>query len=364
MGVPGRATSKGNHRLGKEEVMIRLVCPRRDCSALAVALGVTLLAVVGAYAQTDPLASWNDGPAKQAVLAFVKATTEQASPTFVPPGDRIATFDQDGTLWVEHPLYAQAMFALDRVRALAPKHPEWKNKQPFKAVLTGNRETMAKFSEADWEVIVGATHAGMTTEQFLGIVKEWLATAQHPRFKRPYTELVYQPMLEVMEYLRGNGFKTYIVTGGGQEFVRVYSQQVYGIPPEQVVGSSLLTKYEYRDGKPLLTRLPKVFFIDDHAGKAVGINLFIGKRPFAAFGNSGGDEEMLLWTTAGQGQRLGMLVLHDDAEREFAYGPAQGLPDTKVGAFSQALYDVAQLNGWVVVSMKKDWKRIFAFEAK
>jgi phosphoglycolate phosphatase-like HAD superfamily hydrolase len=331
---------------------------------MLVAVGVLLFVCAQGNAQTDPLASWNDGPAKQAIIAFVKATTEQASPTFVPPVDRIATFDQDGTLWVEHPLYAQAMFALDRVRALAPQHPEWKNKQPFKAVITGNREAMAKFSEADWEVIVAATHAGMTTEQFQGIVKEWLATAQHPRFKRPYTELTYRPMLEVLEYLRGNGFKTYIVTGGGQEFVRVYSQQVYGIPPEQVVGSSLLTKYEYKDGKPLLMRLPKVFFIDDHAGKAVGINLFIGKRPYAAFGNSGGDEEMLQWAMAGAGTRLEMLVLHDDAEREYAYGPGQGLPDTKVGTFSQALYDVAKLNGWVVVSMKKDWKRIFAFEAK
>jgi phosphoglycolate phosphatase-like HAD superfamily hydrolase len=327
-----------------------------------MALGITLLVVAGAYAQTNPLPSWNDGPAKQAILAFVKATTEQGSPTFVPPGDRIATFDQDGTLWVEHPLYAQAMFALDRVRALAPKHPDWKTKQPFKAVLTGNHQAMAKFSESDWEVIVAATHTGMTTEQFLAIVKEWLATAQHPRFKRPYTELVYQPMLEVMEYLRANGYKTYIVTGGGQEFVRVYSQRVYGIPPEQVVGSSVLTKYEYNNAQPLLMRLPKVFFIDDHAGKAVGINLFIGRRPYVAFGNSGGDEEMLLWTTAAQGQRLGMLVLHDDADREYAYGPAQGLPDTKVGTFSQALYDVAKVNGWAVISMKKDWKKIFAFD--
>jgi phosphoglycolate phosphatase-like HAD superfamily hydrolase len=330
--------------------------------ALALALGITLFAVAAAHAQSDPLPSWNDGPAKQAILAFVKATTEQGSPTFVAPGDRIATFDQDGTLWVEHPLYAQAMFALDRVRALAPKHPDWKTKQPFKAVLAGDHKAMAKFSESEWEVIVAATHAGMSTEQFLAIVQEWQATAQHPRFKRPYTELVYQPMLEVMEYLRANGFKTYIVTGGGQEFVRVYSQRVYGIPPEQVVGSSLLTKYEYNNGSPLLVRLPKVFFIDDHAGKAVGINLFIGKRPYAAFGNSGGDEEMLLWSTSGQGQRLGMLVLHDDAEREYAYGPAQGLPDTKVGTFSQALYDVAKLNGWVVISMKRDWKKIFAFE--
>jgi phosphoserine phosphatase len=254
------------------------------------------------------------------------------------------------------------MFALDRVRELAPKHPEWKNQEPFKAVITGDREAMAKFSESDWEVIIAATHAGMTTEDFLAIVKDWLAKAKHPKFKRPYIELVYQPMLEVMQYLRANGFKIYIVTGGGQEFVRVYSQRVYGIPPEQVVGSSILTKYEYKNGKPVLMREPKVFFIDDRAGKAIGINLFIGKRPYAAFGNSGGDKEMLEWTTTGEGTRLGMLVLHDDGEREYAYGPAGGMPDTKVGTFSQSLMDEAKRRGWVVISMKSDWRRIFAFE--
>jgi phosphoserine phosphatase len=254
------------------------------------------------------------------------------------------------------------MFALDRVRELAPKHPEWKNKEPFKAVIAGDREAMPKFTESDWELIVAATHAGMSTRAFLEIVKQWLATARHPRFKRPYTELVYQPMIEVMDYLRANGFKTYIVTGGGQEFVRVYSNRVYDIPPEQVVGSSILTKYEYQNGKPVLMREPKVFFVDDHAGKAIGINLFIGRRPYAAFGNSGGDKEMLEWTQAGGGARLMMLVYHDDAEREYAYGPAGGLPHTKVGTFSQGLMGEAKNKGWSVISMKNDWKRIFAFE--
>jgi phosphoserine phosphatase len=305
------------------------------------------------------LPSWNDGAAKQVIVEFVGAVTTEGGPEFVPPEDRIATFDQDGTLWVEHPLYTQAMFALDRVAELAPEHPEWKSKEPFKAVLTGDREAMAKFGEGDWAEIIGATHAGMTTEQFLKIAGDWLAKAEHPRFKRPYTELVYQPMLEVMDYLRESGFRTYIVTGGGQEFVRIYSEEVYGVPVEQVVGSSIATKYEYRDGEPVLMREPKVFFIDDHTGKAIGINLFIGKRPYAAFGNSGGDREMLEWTGAGAGARLMMLVLHDDAEREYAYGPANGLPDTKVGPFTQVLMDEAKQKGWVVISMKNDWKTIF-----
>ncbi len=305
----------------------------------------------------DALASWNDGPAKQAIVSFVKAVTDKSGSRYVKPEDRIAAFDQDGTLWVEHPIYTQAVFALDRVAALAPQHPEWKTQEPFKSILSRDSEAMAKFGEQDWMRIIAATHAGMSTDAFQEIVAKWLDTARQPRFKQPYTALVYQPMLEVMEYLRANGFKTYIVTGGGQEFVRVYSQRVYGVPPEQVVGSSIVTKYEVHGGKPILMREPKVFFIDDHGGKPVGINLFIGKRPIAAFGNSGGDAEMLQWTQAGGGARLMMLVHHDDAQREYAYGP-----DTKVGTFSDSLMARAKRQGWIVVSMKNDWKRVFSFD--
>ncbi len=278
------------------------------------------------------------------------------------PEDRIATFDQDGTLWVEHPLYTQAAFALDRVAVLEPQHPEWKTREPFRSVLARNLAAIEKFSEQDWLEIVSVTHAGMSNEAFLEIVGKWLETARHPRFQRPYTELVYQPMREVLEYFRANGFRTYIVTGGGQEFVRAYAAPVYGVPPEQVVGSSIATKYEIRDGKPVLLRLAKPFFVDDGDGKAIGINLFIGKRPYAAFGNSDGDREMLEWTGAGAGARLKMLVHHDDAQREYAYGPAGHLPDTKVGTFSNALLTEAMRSGWAVISMKSDWKRVFAFE--
>ena len=315
-------------------------------------------------AQDDLLPSWNNGSAKKAILAFVKDVTERGGKNYVPEAERVATFDQDGTLWVEHPVYTQAAFALERLGELAPQHPQWKDQEPFKAVLSDDKEAIAKFSEQDWMRIIAATHAGMTAEQFQIIVREWLAKARDSRYKRPYTELVYQPMLEVMKYLRANGFKTYIVSGGGQEFVRVYSERVYGIPPEQVIGSSILTKYAYQDGKPVLVREPKMFFIDDHGGKPVGINLFIGKQPYAAFGNSGGDQEMLEWTAAAKGPRLAMLVLHDDARREYSYGPAQGLPKTTVGEFSQALYDKARKNGWVVVSMKDDWNALFPFERK
>jgi phosphoserine phosphatase len=329
---------------------------------LAAVLVLLTLCGASAEAQTDPLPSWNDGPAKESIVRFVAEVTKEGGPNYVPPEDRIATFDQDGTTWVSHPLYTQAVFALDRIRELAPAHPEWKNEEPFKSVITGDREAISKFNESDWESIIAATHTGMSTRDFLEIVNKWFSTAKDPRWHRPYAELVYQPMVELMNYLRANGFKTYIVTGGGQEFVRAYSQRVYGIPPEQVVGSSVMTKYEYRDGKPVLLREPKVFFIDDKAGKAVGINLFIGKRPYAAFGNSTGDREMLEWTQAGGGARLMMLVYHDDAVREYAYGPAGGLPDTSVGTFSQSLMDEAKKNGWVVISMKHDWKRIFKFE--
>jgi phosphoserine phosphatase len=319
-------------------------------------------------AQGDPLPSWNDGPAKAAVLAFVRDTTDKSSSKYVEPADRIATFDQDGTLWTEHPLYGQAVFALARVGEMAASHPEWKQKEPFKTVLARDYAAMSKFTEADWLEIVAVTHTGMSTEAFQGIVKEWLATAKAPRFDRPYTDLVYQPMLEVMQYLRANSFRTYIVTGGGQEFVRVYSEKVYGVPPEHVVGSSIVTTYVTTNGKPVLMREPKVFFIDDGPGKAIGINLFIGKRPQAAFGNSGtadlksGDAQMLEWTQAGDGARLMMLVLHDDVTREYAYGPAAGLPNTSVGTFSEALLTEATKNAWVVISMKNDWKRIFPFD--
>ncbi|HJU10246.1 MAG TPA: HAD family hydrolase, partial [Candidatus Binataceae bacterium] len=295
------------------------------------------------------------------ILSFVKQVSDKSNSTYVKPEDRVATFDQDGTLWTEHPIYTQAAFALDRVRVLAPNHPEWKQHEPFKSVLTGDRAAMSKFTEADWEMIVAVTHAGMTTQTFLALVNQWLATAKDPRFHRHYSELVYQPMLEVMNYLREKGFKVYIVTGGGQEFVRAYSQNVYGIEPEEIVGSSIQTTYEYDGRKPVLMREPKVFFIDDHAGKPVGINLFIGKQPVAAFGNSTGDQQMLEWTQNGDGPRLMMLVLHDDGNREYAYGPTHGLPDTKVGTFTPQLYEEAKARHWTVISMKNDWKRIFAF---
>ena len=283
----------------------------------------------------------------------------------MPPEERIATFDQDGTLWVEHPMYTQVMYCLDRVPALAAKKPELAKVEPFKTVMSGNREAMAKLPMPDLEKILAATLTGMSVEQFNAEAKKWLATAKHPRWKRPYTELTYLPMQEVLNYLRANGYKTYIVTGGGQDFVRVYSEQTYGIPPEQVVGTAGGTKYGYdKDGKPFLTKEPKLLLNDNNAGKPEGIHLMIGRRPYAAFGNSTGDQQMLEYTQAGDGARLAMLVLHDDAAREYAYGPAQGLPDTKVGAFTQALYDEAKKQGWIVISMKNDWKRVFAFQGK
>jgi phosphoglycolate phosphatase-like HAD superfamily hydrolase len=332
--------------------------------ALLPALSGTLR-LGGAAAQptdTAELPSWNDGLAKQAIVDFVHATTDQASPKFVPPEDRIATFDQDGTLWVEHPMYTQVVYCLDRVPAVVAQKPEVKNREPFKTVLSGNREAMAKLSLPDLEEILAATLTGMPVEVFEAEAKKWIETAKHPRWNRRYTDLTYQPMQEVLQYLRANGFKTYIVTGGGQDFVRVYSQQVYGIPPEQVVGTAGGTKFGYdKDGRPFLTKEPKLLLNDNNAGKPQGIHLMIGRRPVAAFGNSTGDREMLEYTGAGAGARLMMLVLHDDAQREYAYGPAQGLPDTKVGAFTPALNDEAKEKGWTVISIKNDWKRIFAF---
>jgi phosphoserine phosphatase len=323
------------------------------------------LGTTSALAQdkTNQLPSWNDGPAKQSIIDFVRATTDQARPKFVPPEERIATFDQDGTLWVEHPMYTQVVYCLERVPAVVALKPELKEREPFKTVLSGNREEMAKLSLHDLEEILFATLTGMPVEVFAGEAKKWIETAKHPRWKRPYTDLTYQPMLEVLQYLRANGYRTYIVTGGGQDFVRVYSQQVYGIPPEQVVGTAAGTKYGYnKDGKPFLTKEPKLLLNDNDAGKPEGIHLEIGRRPHAAFGNSTGDRQMLEYTGAGAGARLMMLVLHDDAQREYEYGPAQGLLDTKVGTFTQELYDEAKKSGWTVISMKNDWRRIFAFE--
>ena len=338
--------------------LLETACLLASLPALIIAAGSRARAA----ATTDALGLWNDGPARRAILDFVQAVTEKSKSTYVAPEERIATFDQDGTLWVEHPLYTQAMFALDRVRVLAPSHPRWKDSLPFSAILADDQAAIAKFSEHDWTEIVAATHASMSTEEFLDIAAKWLATARHPVFKRPYTELIYQPMLEVMEYLRANGFRTYIVSAGGQEFVRPYAQRVYGVPPEQVIGSSIVTAYEVENSKPELMRLPRLFFVVDGKGKPVGINLFIGKRPYAAFGNSVGDREMLEWTDAGDGARLKMLVHHDDGQREFAYGPAGGLSDTKVGAFPDSLMSEAKAKGWTVISMKSDWKQIFAFE--
>ena len=293
----------------------------------------------------------------------MQATTTQGIPTFVPPAERIATFDQDGTLWVEHPMYTQVIYCLERVPAVVKAKPELAKVEPFKTVLSGNREAMAKLTLPDLEKILAATLTGMSVDEFNGEAKKWIAAAKDPRWKRPYTELTYLPMQEVLKYLRASGYKTYIVTGGGQDFVRVYAEEVYGIPPEQVVGTAAGTKYGYaKDGKPFLTKEPKLLLNDNNAGKPEGIHLMIGRRPYAAFGNSTGDRQMLEYTKAGDGARLSMLVLHDDAKREYAYGPAEGLPATKVGAFTQALYEEARKKGWTIISMKNDWKRIFGFE--
>lgn len=324
-----------------------------------------LLCLIGTNsgAAEDPLPSWNDGAAKTAIEQFVHVTTDPASPDFVPPAKRIATFDQDGTLWVEHPIYAQVVYALDRVPAVVKAKPALANVEPFRTVLSGNREAIGKLSTDDFYKILAATLTGMSTDDYRDQVKEWLATARDPRWKRPFTTLAYQPMIELLKYLRANGYRTYIVTGGGQDFVRVYAEAVYGVPPEEVVGTAGATRYGYdKDGRPVLTKEPKLLLDDDKAGKPEGIHLMIGRRPYAAFGNSTGDRQMLEYTKAGDGARLAMLVLHDDAAREYAYGPALGLPATKVGTFTQALYDEATTHGWIVISIKKDWKRVFSFD--
>ena len=320
-----------------------------------------LLAIVLACAATavraqDPLPSWNDGHAKSRVVAFVAAVTDKAGKDFVPPAERIAVFDNDGTLWSEQPVYVQLAFVVDRVKALAPQHPEWKQQQPFKGVLEGDLKAAAAAGEKGLLQLMMATHAGMTTDEFARTVTDWLATARHPRFGRAYTEMVYQPMLELLAYLRENGFKTYIVSGGGVEFMRTFAGQRYGVPPERVVGSTIRTRYEVRDGKPVIVRLPEVDFIDDGPGKPVGIHKFIGRRPIAAFGNSDGDFEMLEWVTSAPGPRLGLIVHHDDAAREAAYD--RGSP---IGRLERGL-DEGPRRGWTIVSMKNDWRKVFPFE--
>jgi phosphoglycolate phosphatase-like HAD superfamily hydrolase len=336
---------------------------RRDFVALVLGAVASLSTVGTVDAQADPLPSWNEGAAKDAILKFVRSTTVSASPDFVPPEERIATFDQDGTLWVEHPIYTQVVYCFDRVPVVAKAKPELANEEPFRTVLSGDREAMAKLSMDDLLKIVGATLTGMDVDTYRDEVVAWMGAARDQRWKRPYTDLVYLPQIELLKHLRANGYKTYIVTGGGQDFVRAYSERTYGIPPEQVVGTAGVVRYEYAaDGKPVLIKEPKLVLNDDNAGKPEGIHLMIGRRPYFAIGNSIGDRQMLEYTKAGGGSRLAMIVLHDDATREYSYGPAQGLPDTKVGTFTQALYDEATKDGWFVVSMKNDWRRLFAFE--
>jgi hypothetical protein len=327
--------------------------PRALLPLVALMLGVVARPADG---QVDRLPSWNDGPAKRAIVAFVERVTKGGGPDFVPAPERIATIDNDGTLWAEQPAYFQVAFALDRIKAQAGTHPEWRNKPLFKAALEGDLKTILAGTSRDRLELLAASHAGMTTEEFGQIVSDWLATAKHPRFGRPHTELVYRPMLEVLTYLRANGFKTYIVSGGGVDFMRPWTEKVYGIPPEQVVGSSIKVKYELRDDKPVLVRLPEIEFVDDKAGKPEGIHRAIGRRPILAFGNSDGDYEMLRWATSGPGPRLGLIVHHTDAAREWAYDR-----ESPVGRLVKALDD-APRNGWVVVDMKEDWNKVFAFE--
>jgi len=319
------------------------------------ALLLALLSFRPSYAE-DALPSWNEGPAKAAIIAFVERVTKEGGPDFVPAAERIATFDNDGTLWAEKPVYVQLAFALDRVKAMAPEHPEWNDKEPFASLLKGDVKAALAGGEHAVAQIVMVSHAGMTSEQFEKIASDWINTAKHPKTGHLYKEMVYQPMLELLAYLRANGFKTFIVSGGGIEFMRPWTEQTYGIPPEQVVGSSIKLKFEMRDGIPVLFRLPEIDFIDDKDGKPVGIQMHIGRRPIAAFGNSDGDMQMLQWTTAGDGARFGLIVHHTDAVREWAYDR-----DSPIGRLDKAL-DAAAVNGWTVVDMKKDWKKVFAFE--
>ncbi|MEM9915339.1 MAG: HAD family hydrolase [Planctomycetota bacterium] len=323
--------------------------------ATTVAL-LALLLMFTAPLSAEPLPSWNDGPAKQSIIDFVEAVSTEGSPDFVPEAERIATFDNDGCLWSEQPVYFQLIYAIDRVKAMADDHPEWKSTQPFQAVLENDRVALAAMDHAQLGQLIMATHAGMTTDEFDAAVRDWLDTAKHPRFDRPYDELTYQPMVELLEYLRANGFKTFIVSGGGIDFVRVFAEDAYGIPPEQVVGTSLKTAFELRDGVPTLVKLPELNFIDDKEGKPVGIHQHIGRRPLFAAGNSDGDLQMLQYTTAGDGPRFGLLVHHTDAEREWAYDR-----ESHVGKLDKAL-DEAGEKGWTVADMANDWNTVYDAE--
>jgi phosphoglycolate phosphatase-like HAD superfamily hydrolase len=325
--------------------------------ALMAVTALTLAHAAGARAADDPLPSWSDGPAKSAITSFVARVTAAGSSDFVKPAERIAVFDNDGTLWCEQPMYFQMLFALDRIKAMAGQHPEWRDQEPFKSVLAGDTEALAAAGHKGLLEIVAATHAGMTTRQFDAAVKDWIRTARHPKYRRPYNELVYQPMLELLAYLRASGFKTFIVSGGGVEFIRAFAEETYGIPPEQVIGSSGVVKFEMRDGgEPVLVKQPKIEFVDDGPGKPVGINRFIGRRPIMAFGNSDGDLQMLQWTAAGDGNggpRFALIVHHTDPDREFAYDR-----ESHIGKLDKAL-DEAKTKGWTVVDMKTDWKAVF-----
>ena len=335
-----------------------------DVSRRVLFKGSAAVVLAGALSRVglaadDPLPSWNEGPAKSALLDFVHATTDPQSAKFVPQPERVATFDQDGTLWVEHPLYTQVVYCLQRVPAVVNARPELAEVEPFRTVLSGDPAAIAKLPADELAKVLAAALSGMSIDRFEAEVQAWLENARDPRWKRPYTQLTYAPMIEVLNFMRSRGFRTYIVTGGGQDFVRVYADKTYGIPPEQIVGTAGGTRYGYDgSGRPFLTKDPKLLLNDDNAGKPEGIHLMIGRRPYAAFGNSVGDRQMLEYTTAVAGERLGMLVLHDDGEREYAYGPAGGLPDTKVGTFPPSLFAEAKSQRWVVISMKNDWKRI------
>ena len=330
---------------------------RQNIIAIALFCAVAFTSTIARAA--DPLPSWNDGNAKQSIIDFVTKVTTPGSPNFVPVPERIAVFDNDGTLWSEQPVPVQFYFVADRVKALAPQHPEWKHKEPFASILKGDVKTALEGGDHGLMELFMATHTGMTTDEFAQMVTDWIATAKNPVTGKRFLDMTYQPMLEVLAYLRANGFKNFIVSGGGIEFMRPWTEQLYGIPPEQVIGSSVKTKFEIRDGQPVLVRLPELNFNDDKADKPIGINQHIGRRPIAAFGNSRGDKEMLEYTQGGSGARFGLLVLHDDAAREFAYGPARGLPDVKYGFFTPALEEHAKKDGWTVVSMKDDWKTVF-----